>query len=136
MSNDRILKKKASCDALKFNHKGFNCLHVAVLSRDTELETVRLILKYVPVDEPSLDESSSLMLVVGAQRFEKVEILLRAGANIHHRNQRNITPLQIALFSPDNDILRSILEKQRGEAAIFLYKESLTGFTPMQYDLS
>jgi ankyrin repeat protein len=122
---------------LRLNQKGLNCLHVAVVSQDVDPVTVRLILKYVPVDEPTEDESSSLMLAVANRRSAIVEVLLRSGANINQRNEKNSTPLFLALFSPDEGILRSVLEyaalEEGGLGNLSSFKDATTGFTPLQY---
>lgn len=106
-----LVKQLLAMDA-RVNQPGWTPLHYAVsTNREHSLEIVRLLLeRHAYVDAESPNKSTPLMLAAQYGSQDMVITLLNAGADVHLRNQLNLTAVDFARRS-DREFLVEILEE-------------------------
>ncbi|RDW81504.1 ankyrin repeat domain-containing protein [Aspergillus mulundensis] len=80
------------------DHNGYNALHLAVRSRETEVQTVQAIIHAgCPVDDSHPSIGTALHLAAACGFVSAIEVLINAGCSPHRRNSQGLTPFGVAL---------------------------------------
>jgi hypothetical protein len=108
--------KKLLAAGVPAHQEGWSPLHYAATGRSTEAVAMLLDLG-VPIDAPSPNGSTPLMMAARYGAESSVELLVKRGADLKRRNERQMTPLDFARGADRDWMVRKIESLEAGNPA-------------------
>ena len=96
-------------------------------------DKIRMLVEHkIDVDAQDSDGNTALMAAVSHKESQKVEALLRYGANVGLKNKRNETAVKFSVLKGDLNVMRALLEQDKGtksdEEMLYIMNHRMTDY--------